>query len=77
MCLKRGRIQSKMHMGSTLENDIAELDPRKAYKYLGVEASYDTQHKSEKEKLKKEYLRKLRLVLGAELSGKNNIQTNG
>ena len=32
------------------------------------------QHKNEKEKLKKEYLRRLRLVLGTELSAKNKIQ---
>ena len=31
-CLKRGSVQSKMHVGSTFENDIKELDPRKAYK---------------------------------------------
>jgi hypothetical protein len=30
ICLKRGRIQSKLHIGSTFENDIKELDPRKA-----------------------------------------------
>ena len=34
ICLKRGRVQSKMHTGNTFENDIKELDPRKAYKYL-------------------------------------------
>ena len=31
MCLKRGRVRSKMHIGTTFENDIKELDPRKAY----------------------------------------------
>jgi len=36
ICLKRGRAQSKMHIGSTFENDIKELDPRKAYKYLRI-----------------------------------------
>ena len=63
-----------MHVRSTFENDIKELDTRKAYKYLGVEESFDTQHKNEKEKLKKEYLRRVRLVLGTELSAKNKIQ---
>ena len=66
-----------MHTGSTFENDIKELDPRKAYKYLGIEQSYDTQHKNEKEKLKKEYFKRLRLVLGTELSAKNIIQAIG
>ena len=64
-----------MHIGSTFENDIKELDPRKAYKYLGNEESFDIQHKNEKEKLKKGYLR--RLVLGTELSAKNKVQATG
>jgi hypothetical protein len=43
-----------MHAESSFENDIKELDPRKPYKYLGMEESYDIQHKHGKEKLKKE-----------------------
>ena len=66
-----------MHVGSTFEKDIKELDPRKAYNYLGIEESFDTQHKNEKEKLKKEYLRRLKLVLGTELGTKNKIQAVG
>ena len=77
ICLKRGSVQSKMHVGSTFDNDIKELDPRKAYKYLGIEESFDIQHKNEKEKLKKEYLRTLRLVLGKELSAKYKTQAIG
>ena len=49
ICLKRGRVQSKMHIGNTFENDIKELDPSKAYKCLGIEESFDIQHKNEKE----------------------------
>ena len=30
ICLKRGRVQSKMHIGNTFENVIKELDQRKA-----------------------------------------------
>jgi len=41
ICLKRGRVQSKMHIGNTFENDIKEMDPRKAYKYLGIEENFD------------------------------------
>jgi len=77
ICLKRGSLHSKMHKGSRFENDIKELDLRKAYKYLGIEESFDIQHKNDKEKLKKEYLRRLRLVLGTELSVKNKIQATG
>ena len=66
-----------MHVGNTFDNDIKKLDPRKAYKYLGIEESFDIQHKNEKEKLKKEYLRRLMLVLGTELCAKNKIQAIG
>jgi len=66
-----------MHIRNTFENDIKELDPRKAYKYLGIEENFDIQRKNEKEKLKKDYLRRLRLVLGTELSAKNKIQAIG
>jgi hypothetical protein len=66
-----------MYIGNTFENEIKELDPRKAYKYLGIEENFDIQHKNEKEKVKKEYLRRLRLVLGTELSAKNKIQAIG
>jgi len=75
--LKRGSVQSKMHIESTFENNIKELDLRQAYKYLGIEESFDLQYKNEKEKLKNEYLRRLRLVLGTELSAKYKIQATG
>ena len=37
ICLKRCSVHSKMHIGSTFENDMKELNPKKAYKYLGIE----------------------------------------
>ena len=77
ICLKTGSVQSKMYVGSTFENDIKVLEPRKEYKYLGLEKSFHIQHKNEKEKLKMEYLRRLRLVLCTELSAKNKIQAIG
>jgi hypothetical protein len=51
-----------MNIGNTFENDFKELDLRKACKYLSIEEIYDIQHKNEKQKLKKEYLRRFRLV---------------
>ena len=41
---------------------------RKTHIYLGTEQNHDTEHKDEKEKLKKEYLRRWRLVLDAKLN---------
>jgi hypothetical protein len=77
ICLKKGRVQSKIYNGSTSEKDIKELDPREAHAYLGTEKNHDIQHKNVKEKLKKEYLRRLSLVLGKELSAENTIQAIG
>jgi hypothetical protein len=31
ICLKKGRVQSKIYMGSTLEKDIKELNPREVH----------------------------------------------
>jgi hypothetical protein len=42
----------------------------KAYKYLGVAENHNIEHRNEKEKLKKEYVRRLRLILSTELSAK-------
>ena len=55
----------------TAETDVGRLQ------VFRQEESFDIQHKNEKEKLKKEYLRRLRLVLSKELSAKNKIQTIG
>jgi hypothetical protein len=46
-----------------------------AYKYLGVEENHNVEHKNEKEKLKKDYVRRLRLILNTELSAKNKMQS--
>jgi len=50
---------------------------REKHKFLGIEESFDIQHKNEKEKLKKEYLGILRLVLGTELSATHYPQAIG
>jgi len=74
ICLKKGRVQSKIYRGNTFAKCIKELGLREAYKYLGREKTYDIEYKNKKEKLKKECLRRFRSVLGTELSAKNKIQ---
>jgi len=59
ICLKKGRVQSKIYNGSTTEMDAKQLEPREACTYLGIDNTHDIQHKNEKEKLKKEYLTRL------------------
>jgi hypothetical protein len=43
MSLKSGTIYRKLHIGSTMENEIEELEPMKAYKYLGVEENHNVE----------------------------------
>jgi hypothetical protein len=68
---KKVRSKAKyIYIEKTFEKCIKEQDPREAckYMYLGILESYDMQHKNKKEKL-----RRLRSVLGTELSAKNWI----
>jgi len=39
ICLKRGIVLTKIHIGSTFGNGIKELDPRKAY--FGIEEIFE------------------------------------
>jgi hypothetical protein len=71
ICLKSGKVYRKQRMGYTMETEIKELNTMKAFKYFGVEESRNIEHKKEKDRLKKEYIRRLRLILSTELSAKN------
>ena len=53
---------------------IQELNQEKAYKYLGVDESDGIQHRKMKEKIRKEYNRRVRLILRTELNGRNKME---
>jgi hypothetical protein len=72
-----GSFYRKQHVGNTKENEIKELKPMKAYKHLRVEENHNMEHKNEKEKLKEDYVRSLRLIFNTELSAKNNMLVTG
>jgi hypothetical protein len=73
---KNETVYRKKHIGNTIGNEIKELEPMKAYTYLGAAENHNIEHKNEKEKLKKEYVRRLRLILSTELSAKNKMQAS-
>jgi hypothetical protein len=75
--LRNGTVYRKEHIGNTMENEIKELEPMKVYKYLGAAENHNIEHKNEKEKLKKGYVRRLRLIFSTELSAKNKMQATG
>ncbi|XP_066926768.1 uncharacterized protein [Clytia hemisphaerica] len=70
----RGRIRQTSDILLDLDNSIKELDPEQTYKYLGVNEGEGIQHATMKEKVRREYYRRIRLVLKTELNSKNRIQ---
>ena len=68
---KRGKLESSDHVWLDGEKMIKDLEPEKVYKYLGVDESSGIQHATMKQKLKKELVRRTRLILKSELNSKN------
>ena len=56
------------------DTEIQELDQGGVYKYQGVDESDGVQHGKMKEKIRKEYNRRVRLILRTELNGRNKIE---
>ena len=54
--------------------NIKDADQEGAYKYLGVNEGKGIQHNAMKEKIRKEYYRRIRLVMKTELNSRNRIQ---
>ena len=52
---------------------IKDLEPEESYKYLGVTEGDGIQHSSMREKIRKEYFRRMRSVLRSELNARNRI----
>ena len=67
---KQGKLISTGNIELDQEATISDLDPNSAYKYLGVDESDGIQHTKMKEKIRKEYCRRVRLILRSELNGK-------
>jgi hypothetical protein len=56
--VKKGKVQREEHVENTAENEIKELEKKKAYRYLGIDENHNIEHKKEKERFKKEYVRR-------------------
>ena len=77
-CAKASFNQGKLISTGNIELDqeatISELDPNSGYKYLGVDESDGIQLTKMKDKIRKEYCRRVRLILRSVLKGKNKIE---
>ena len=56
------------------DTEVQELDQEDVYKYVGVDESDGIQHSKMKEKTRKEYNRRVRLILRTELNGRNKVE---
>jgi hypothetical protein len=74
---KKGKLAHSQNLVVDINREIQELEQGKSYKYLGSEESDGIQYKKMKERLKKEYTRRLRMILKSELHAKNKITAIG
>ena len=52
---------------------VKGLEPGQVYKYLSVEESNGIQHRTMRERLRREYFRRVKMVLRTELYGRNKV----
>ena len=71
---KKGKLTSTGNIVIDVDTEIQELDQEGVYKYLGVDESDGIQHSKMKEKIRKEYNRKVRSILRTELNGRNKME---
>ena len=71
--IKKGKYSSSNDLKVDTETTIKMLDQLENYKYLGIDENCGISHKEMKQKIKKEYLRRIRLVLRTQLNSKNKI----
>ena len=77
-CTKATVIKGKLTKTSNIvlnqDTAIKELDQEGTYKYLGINEGDGIQHSKRKEKIRKEYYRRTRMVLKSELNAINKIE---
>ena len=60
---------------SLIDNQVIQyLDQAETYKYLGMEEGEGIQHHKTKVKIRKEFKRRIKLVLKSELNARNKIE---
>ena len=75
--LKKRKLICSQNLILDIKWKIQELEQGETYKYIGIEESEDVQHQETKERLKKEYTKRLRMILKSELHAKSKITAIG
>ena len=71
---KRGNLTKTNNTDLDTSTTIKEIDQEGTYKYLGVNEGDGIQHSAMKEKIRKEYLRRVRMVLKSKLNAANQFE---
>ena len=71
---ERGKLASTGNIVINDDTEVQELDQEEVYEYLGVDENDGIQHSKMKEKIRKEYNRRVRLILRTELNGRNKVE---
>ena len=72
---KRGCLTSTSNNHIDSSVNIKELEQERTYKYLGVNEGDGIQHAATKEKIRKEYYRRIRLIIKSELNASTRVET--
>ena len=71
--IKKGKKVKKENIELNPRIVICEIGDDQAYKYLGIEENVVIEHRKMREKIKKEYLKRLKKICGTQLTNKNKI----
>ena len=71
---KKGKLTATKYIQLDQGTIIQDLNQEGTYKYLGINEGDGIQHAKMKEKIRKEYFRRVRLVLQTELNAANKIE---
>lgn len=75
--LKRGKLTTSENIEIDTHTVIQDLEPGKTYKYLGIEECETISNDRMKERIRREYYRRVRLVLQSALNSRNKISAIG
>ena len=71
--LKKGKQIYANNINLTQDLTVQDLDQETNYKYLGIEESGNISHEKMKEKIRKEFYRRVRKVIKTDLNSKNKM----
>ena len=71
---KKGKLTTTENIQIYLDTTIQQLEQEGTYKYLGVNEGDGIQHVKMKEKVRKEYYRRMRMITKSELNASNRME---